>query len=49
VIVAGQALLRDGSPVRVVPPLAPDGRQSVPTVDTPAAAAMPVARTGSSE
>ena len=49
VIVAGQALLRDGSPVRIVPPLAPDGRQSVPTVDTPAAAAMPVARTGSSE
>src|SRR4029078_1749093 len=34
VIVAGQALLRDGSPVRIVPPLAPDGRRSVPTIDT---------------
>jgi membrane fusion protein (multidrug efflux system) len=50
VIVAGQALLRDGSPVRIVPPLAPDGRQSVPTVDTPPAAAVtPVVRTGRSE
>lgn len=49
VIVAGQALLRDGSPVRVVPPLAPDGRQSLPTIDTTASAAMPAARTGSSE
>jgi membrane fusion protein (multidrug efflux system) len=45
VIVAGQALLRDGSPVRIVPPLAPDGRPSVPNVDTPTAAAAPVART----
>jgi len=49
VIVAGQALLRDGSPVRIVPPLAPDGRPAGPTVDTPAAAVMPVARTGRSE
>jgi len=45
VIVAGQALLRDGSPVRVVPPMAPDGRPSAPNVDTPAAAVTPVART----
>jgi hypothetical protein len=45
VIVAGQALLRDGSPVRIVPPLAPDGRQAPPNVDTPAAAVTPVART----
>ena len=49
VIVAGQALLRDGSPVRIVPPLAPDGRQSMPTIDTTASAAVPAARTGSSE
>jgi membrane fusion protein (multidrug efflux system) len=49
VIVAGQALLRDGSPVRIVPPLMPDGRQSLPTIDTTASAAMAAARTGSSE
>ena len=49
VIVAGQALLRDGSPVRIVPPLAPDGRQSLPTIDTTASAAIPAARNGSSE
>ena len=49
VIVAGQALLRDGSPVRIVPPLAPDGRQSMPTIDTTASAAVPAARTGGSE
>ena len=49
VIVAGQALLRDGAPVRIVPPLAPDGRQSVPTIDTTASAAIPGARAGSSE
>ena len=45
VIVAGQALLRDGSTVRIVPPLAPDGRPSVPNVDTPAASVTPGART----
>ena len=45
VVVAGQALLRDGSTVRIVPPLAPDGRSSPPNVDTPAAAVTPVART----
>ena len=36
VVVAGQALLRDGSTVRIVPPLGPDGR-AVPNVDTLAA------------
>jgi hypothetical protein len=46
VIVAGQALLRDGSAVRIVPPLAPDGsRPAPPNVDTPTAALAPVART----
>ena len=44
VVVAGQALLRDGSTVRIVPPLAPDGRPAAPNVDTPAAAVTPVAR-----
>jgi membrane fusion protein (multidrug efflux system) len=44
VIVAGQALLRDGSTVRIVPPLAPDGR-SVPNVDTLAAVAEHTSRT----
>jgi membrane fusion protein (multidrug efflux system) len=44
VIVAGQALLRDGSAVRVVPPLSPDGRQAPPNVDTSAAAVAPVSR-----
>ena len=43
VIVAGQALLRDGSTVRIVPPLAPDGR-SVPNVDTLAAVAEHTSR-----
>jgi membrane fusion protein (multidrug efflux system) len=44
VIVAGQALLRDGSPVRVVPPI---GEQAAPTVnpeENPAAAAKPESR-----
>jgi membrane fusion protein (multidrug efflux system) len=45
VIVAGQALLRDGSTVRIVPPLAPDGRRVVPELDTTAAIETPVART----
>ena len=46
VIVAGQALLRDGSPVRVVPPLSPGESQTSPTVvDTPSAAVTPVSRT----
>ena len=44
VIVAGQALLRDGSAVRIVPPLAPDGRAAPPNVDTSAAAVAPLAR-----
>lgn len=45
VIVAGQALLRDGSTVRIVPPLAPDGKSSAPpNLDTAAAAIAPVAR-----
>jgi membrane fusion protein, multidrug efflux system len=44
VIVAGQALLRDGSAVRIVPPLAPDGRPTSPNVDTPSAAVAPVSR-----
>jgi membrane fusion protein (multidrug efflux system) len=44
VIVAGQALLRDGSAVRIVPPLSPDGRQAPPNVDTSAAAIAPVGR-----
>ena len=44
VIVAGQALLRDGSPIRVVPPI---GEQTSPTVnpeESPAAAAKPESR-----
>jgi membrane fusion protein (multidrug efflux system) len=41
VIVAGQALLRDGSAVRIVPPLAPDGRSITPNVDTLAAITTP--------
>ena len=44
VIVAGQALLRDGSTVRIVPPLAPDGRPVVPNVDTTASITTPVTR-----
>ena len=44
VIVAGQALLRDGSAVRIVPPMAPDGRQAPPDLDTSAAAVTPVSR-----
>ena len=43
VIVAGQALLRDGSAVRIVPPLGPDGR-SAPNVDTLAAVAEHTSR-----
>ena len=45
VVVAGQALLRDGSTVRIVPPLSP-GESAVPQVpDTPSAAVTPVSRT----
>jgi len=44
VIVAGQALLRDGSPVRIVPPLSP-GEAGAPTPDTPSTAVTPVSRT----
>ena len=44
VVVAGQALLRDGSAVRVVPPMAP-GETSPPITESPAAAAVtPVSR-----
>jgi membrane fusion protein (multidrug efflux system) len=45
VIVAGQALLRDGSTVRIVPPLSP-GEGAVPQApDTPSTAVTPVSRT----
>jgi membrane fusion protein (multidrug efflux system) len=44
VIVAGQALLRDGSPVRVVSPLSP-GESTPEATDTPSAAVTPVSRT----
>ena len=44
VIVAGQALLRDGSPVRIVPPLSP-GESGVPTPDTQSTDVTPVSRT----
>ena len=45
VIVAGQALLRDGAPVRIVPPLSPG--ESTPAVapDSPSAAVAPVSST----
>lgn len=45
VIVAGQALLRDGAPVRIVPPLSPG--ESTPAVapDSPSAAVTPVSST----
>jgi hypothetical protein len=45
VIVAGQALLRDGSPVRVVPPLSPGESAPAVTPDTPSAAVTPVSST----
>jgi multidrug efflux pump subunit AcrA (membrane-fusion protein) len=45
VIVAGQALLRDGSPVRIVPPLSPGEASPVTAPDTPSAAVTPVSRT----
>ena len=45
VIVAGQALLRDGSPVRIVPPLSPGEASPVAAPDTPSAAVTPVSRT----
>ena len=44
VIVAGQALLRDGSPVRIVPPLSP-GESGTPSPDTPTTDVTPVSRT----
>jgi membrane fusion protein (multidrug efflux system) len=44
VIVAGQALLRDGAAVRIVPPLAPDGSPSVPTADAESASVPPVSQ-----
>jgi membrane fusion protein (multidrug efflux system) len=45
VIVAGQALLRDGATVRIVPPMSP-GETSPPSTESPAAAAAtPVSRT----
>jgi membrane fusion protein (multidrug efflux system) len=45
VIVAGQALLRDGSTVRIVPPLSPGEGAVPPVADTPSAAVTPVSRT----
>jgi membrane fusion protein (multidrug efflux system) len=45
VIVAGQALLRDGSTVRIVPPLSPGETQPPAVADTPSAAVTPVSRT----
>jgi membrane fusion protein, multidrug efflux system len=47
VVVAGQALLRDGSAVRIVPPLSPGETPSLPRVDTSAPAVTPVSRTPS--
>lgn len=44
VIVAGQALLRDGAPVRIVPPLSPGESAPSPAVDSPSAAVTPVSR-----
>jgi membrane fusion protein (multidrug efflux system) len=44
VIVAGQALLRDGAAVRIVPPLAPDGSPSVPNADAESASVPPVSQ-----
>ena len=45
VIVAGQALLRDGSTVRIVPPLSPGEAPASPGVDTPSAPVTPVSST----
>jgi membrane fusion protein (multidrug efflux system) len=45
VIVAGQALLRDGSTVRIVPPLSPGETPTSPGVDTPSSEVTPVSRT----
>ena len=44
VVVAGQALLRDGSAVRIVPPLSP-GESAAPNAETPVPAVTPVSRT----
>jgi membrane fusion protein (multidrug efflux system) len=44
VIVAGQALLRDGATVRIVPPMSPS-ESPAPSPDSPAAAVTPVSRT----
>lgn len=44
VVVAGQALLRDGSTVRIVPPLSPGESGTPATPDAPAAAVTPVSR-----
>ena len=44
VVVAGQALLRDGSTVRVVPPLSPGETGTPPTPESPSAAVTPVSR-----
>jgi hypothetical protein len=46
VVVAGQALLRDGSAVRIVPPMSPS-ETSPPSLESPAAAVTPVSRTRS--
>jgi len=45
VVVAGQALLRDGAAVRVVPPLSPSETPVTPASDTPSALGAPAART----
>ena len=45
VIVAGQALLRDGAPVRIVPPLSPGESTPAVTPDSPSAAVTPVSST----
>lgn len=45
VVVAGQALLRDGSPVRIVQPVSPGESAPAITPDTLSAAVTPVSRT----
>lgn len=44
VVVAGQALLRDGAAVRVVPPLSPTETPGTPASDTPAVLVAPAGR-----
>jgi membrane fusion protein, multidrug efflux system len=47
VIVAGQALLRDGATVRVVPPMSPGETAPPQGLESSAAAVTPVSRTRS--